>query len=109
MTFLDALAQHAKDKKDAMQITSVTLEDCNFNADLEGGTGAQQGQDGEEGDQAPAQQNGQANADGKEKDFTEATIRYIAYYIQEPQKPDVGPAYDETIWNGTKWRTKVAE
>ena len=107
MTFLDAIAKYAKDNKDAMLITSVRLVDCNFNEDLEDGTGAQQGQD-EEGNPVAAQ-NVNTGAKGEEKDYTEVTVDYIAYYIQEPQKPDVGPAYDETIWNGNEWRTKVAE
>ena len=106
MKFLDSVAQHAKDTKDAMLITSVKLEECNFNEDLEDGTGAQGG-DGEEGQVAP--QKNADNNDGQEKDYTEATVAYKAYYIQEPMKPDVGPAYDETIWNGSEWRTKVAE
>lgn len=108
MTFLDAVEKYAKDNKDAMLITSVKLADCNFNEDLEDGTGAQQGQVDDEGNPVPVQ-NANNGTNGAEKDYTEVTVDYIAYYIQEPQKPDVGPAYDETIWNGNEWRTKVAE
>lgn len=106
MAFLDTIEKYAKDHKDAMLINSVTLEDCNFNEDLEDGTGAQQGQTDEDGNPVAAPQGG-ANGDEAEKDYTKATINYTAYYIQEPQKPDVGPAYDETIWNGSEWRTKT--
>lgn len=109
MTFLDELAKHAKDTKDAMLITSVTLEDCNFNEDLEDGTGAQEGQVDAEGNPVAAAPKADNAKNGVEKDYTLASISYIAYYIQEPQKPDVGPVYDETIWNGNEWRTKVAE
>lgn len=109
MTFLDAIEKYAKDNKDAMLITSVKLTDCNFNEDLEDGTGAQQGQTDEDGNPVAAAANANAGKNGEEKDYTEVTVDYIAYYIQEPQKPDVGPAYDETIWNGNEWRTKVAE
>lgn len=108
MTFLDAVEKYAKDNKDAMLITSVKLADCNFNEDLEDGTGAQQGQVDDEGNPVPVQ-NANNGTNGAEKDYTEVTVDYTAYYIQEPQKPDVGPAYDETIWNGNEWRTKVAE
>ena len=106
MAFLDAVAKYAKDHKDAMLINSVTLEDCNFNEDLEDGTGAQQGQTDEDGNPVAAPQQ-VANENGAEKDYTQAIIKYTAYYIQEPQKPDVGPEYDETIWNGSEWRTKT--
>ena len=109
MSFLDELNKYAKDHSDAMLITSVMLDDCNFNYDLEDGTGAQEGQvdaDGNPVQQAAAKNN---NKTGEKKDYTEATIKYRAYYIQEPTKPDVGPAYDKTIWDGNEWRTAVAE
>ncbi len=110
MSFLDELEKYAREHSDAMLITSVKLDDCNFNEDLEDGTGAQAGQVDADGNpvQVAAPKNDNNKADVK-KDYTEATIEYKAYYIQEPTKPDVGPAYDKTIWDGNDWRTAVAE
>jgi len=110
MSFLDELEKYAREHSDAMLITSVKLDDCNFNEDLEDGTGAQAGQVDADGNpvQVAAPKNDNAKA-GAKKDYTEATIEYKAYYIQEPTKPDVGPAYDKTIWDGNDWRTAVAE
>lgn len=110
MTFLDELNQYAKDHSDAMLVTGVKLEECDFNEFLEDGTGAQAGQvddDGNPVQQAAAKNNNQTG--GAKKDYTQATISYKALYIQEPTKPDVGPAYDKTIWDGNEWRTAVAE
>ena len=110
MSFLDELEKYAREHSDAMLITSVKLEDCNFHEDLEDGTGAQAGQVDADGN--PVQVAAPKNANNKggfKKDYTEATIEYKAYYIQEPTKPDVGPAYDKTIWDGNDWRTAVAE
>lgn len=110
MSFLDAVYKYANDHKDAMMITNVKLDDAEFNEDIEGDEQQQEQQLDADGNPIPQQNNNQQNNNTKEKkDYTEVTILYKALYIQEPQKPDVGPEYDEKIWDGNEWRTMVAE
>lgn len=40
--------------------------------------------------------------------YTDVTIQYDVYYMQEPMKPYVGPEYNESIWDGDEWRNYTA-
>ena len=115
MALLDAVKKYADEHKDAMLIESVSLKEADFNENLE-----QEEQQApaapeldEDGNPIPAANNPpantQTNEEGAKKDYTEATIAYRAYYIQEPTKPDVGDKYDKTIWDGDGWRTAAGE
>ena len=117
MALLNAVKKYAEEHKDAMLIESVTLEQADFNENLELEEDEQQQQQAEpetdeDGNPVPAKAENkkqQTGDDQAKKDYTEATITYRAYYIQEPTKPDVGPKYDKTIWDGEGWRTAAAE
>ena len=109
MSFLDAVYKYANDHDDAMMITSVKLVDPEFNEDLDDGNANQEEVLDDEGNPIPQQNNNEKKNTKVKKDYTEATISYRALYIQEPKEPDVGPAYDEKIWDGNEWRTMVAE
>ena len=109
MSFLDVVYKYAKDHNDAMMITGVKLENAEFNEDAGGGDANQEQVLDDEGNPIPQQNNNEKKNTKVKKDYTEATISYRALYIQEPKEPDVGPAYDEKIWDGNEWRTMVAE
>ena len=118
MALLDAVQKYAEEKKDAMLISSVTLKEADFNENIEGdedgGTHEETYIDDDGNEQVrivPNDNNNNNDADNKDvkKDYTEVTIKYVVYYIQEPTQPDVGPAYDANIWNGNEWRTASAK
>jgi hypothetical protein len=113
MTFLDKVISEAKSKDDSMLITGVKVDGADFND----GTPGQkkddenaQNNDDEDEDDNQNQQNKDPNANKVIKPgYADVTITYKALYIQEPREPEVGPDYDETIWNGNEWRQVAAE
>lgn len=107
MAILDAVNEYAVKNKDAMLIESVQLKSADFNENVEMEEGAEPEYD-EDGNLINEGEEAQT-ADGSKKGYTEVSIVYRAYYMQEPTEPDVGPAYDKTIWDGDGWRTAVAE
>jgi len=116
MTLLDAVDKYRQDHKDAMMIVAVSIEDYSFNEDVEEAEAAPQFQTvvDDEGNevQVPATPEDAVETDDGEKvypGFTEVTIAYNSYYMQEPTKPDVGPAYDAGIWDTDNWRDPVSE
>lgn len=120
MALLDAVNEYAEKNKDTMMIESVSFKNYDFNESYL------------EGDQQPAQPEQPAepelNEEGnpieqeapqdnnEEKDipsdvkpgYTNVSIAYRTFYMQEPTKPEVGPAYDETIWDGKEWQDVTA-
>lgn len=116
MTLLDAVDKYRQDHKDAMMIVAVSIEDYSFNEDVEEAEAAPQFQTvvDDEGNevQVPATPEDAVETDDGEKvypGFTEVTIAYNSYYMQEPTKPDVGPTYDAGIWDTDNWRDPVSE
>lgn len=121
MALLDAINQYAKDHKDTMMINSVTLKEAEFNeAYLEGEEQPQQQaapaepELDDEGNPIENQPAPQANDDENnipadvKPGYTDVTISYRAYYVQAPTKPEVGPSYDESIWEGKEWKAITA-
>jgi hypothetical protein len=102
MALIDAVNDYAAKNNDTMLIDSITMDDCNFHEDLLPKTD-EDGNVIEEKDQEEG-----TNNDDK-PGFTKVTISYRVFYMQEPTKPDVGPSYDKTIWDGDAWRTAVVE
>lgn len=111
MTLLDAVNEYAAKNKDAMIIEAVQLKEADFNEKLEVEEEEAEQQVDDEGNPVAAPKTAAATTTeaGAKKDYTEVTISYRAYYMQEPTEPDVGPAYDKTIWDGDAWRTAAAE
>jgi len=112
MTFLDKVNEEAKSRDDAMLITGIKVDGADFNDGVPGqkkDDDAQANDDEDENDNQN-QQNKDPNANKQIKPgYDDVTITYKALYIQEPREPDVGPDYDETIWNGNEWRQVAAE
>jgi hypothetical protein len=106
MSFIDAVNDYAAKNNDTMMIDSIVLEECNFNEDLLPKTDEDGNEIKEDNKEQPENNNG---GEAKKGGYTKATISYRVFYMQEPMKPDVGPAYDKTIWDGDAWRTAVAE
>lgn len=115
MAFLDAIYDHCKNGKETMMIESVTLKDCNFNEDYEEGEEQQQQAappaDNEEGDEEEGEAAPPANDEEKNKvpagvkpGYTEVSVAYRVFYMQEPTDPELGPEYKSTIWDGDEWR-----
>jgi len=113
MNLLNAIHDYAADAskktgKDAMLIQSVSLAEYDFNTRVEGGETTQEPildpETGEPTGEFRTVQ-GEAAADGTKAGFTDATINYEVYYMQEPTKPDVGPEYKKEIWDTSEWRT----
>lgn len=122
MALLDAISKYAKDNHDTMMIESVTLKEAEFNEEYleEEGDEPQQkapakqqeeDEDGNPIDEQPAPQNDDEEnkiPDDITPGYTDVTINYRAYYVQAPTKPDVGPSYDPTIWDGKEWKAITA-
>ncbi len=121
MALIDAVNQYAKDHNDTMLIESISLGEAEFNeAYLEKDEAQQPAQPqepqvDEEGN--PIEPNPAENNNNDEEDktptdikpgWTEVSISYRVLYVQAPTKPDVGPSYDETIWEGNEWKTVTA-
>ena len=106
---IDAVHDYAVKHKDAMIINSVTISDYKFRGGLEldeegnvvkpNTPAAQQPAEGEGG------QTAQNAEDNEPKGTSDVTIAYTVYYMQEPKKPDLGPAYDASVWDTDAWRT----
>lgn len=111
MTLLDAVKDYAEKNKDAMIIESVQLDEADFNENIEVEEEQQQEtQFDDEGNPIPnTQQATTTNNDGTKKGYTKVTINYRVFYMQEPTEPDVGPAYNKSIWEGDGWRTATVE
>lgn len=109
MTLIDAVHEYAVKNKDAMIINSVAISDYKFKGGLtedNAQPAVQQPTEGEEGQTAPAQP---AASDEEDKGGTaDVTINYSVYYMQEPQKPDLGPKYDPAMWDNGGWETYVS-
>jgi len=114
MTVLDAIKNYADTKKDAMMVRSVKLREADFNENIEDEDGTHEetyiDENGEEQTRVVPNEkkNGGATDSSIKKDFTEVTVAYEVYYLQEPTTPDVGPKYEAGIWDTEEWRTKVA-
>lgn len=109
LSLLDAVSAYATKNKDAMLIKSVEIKDYDFNKEEEEADNNQQvDEDGNPvgGAQKPDETK---KKDYEKANYTEVTINYEVYYMQAPTKPDVGPSYDKTIWDGNEWRNAVAE
>lgn len=104
MSLIDAVNDYAVKNNDTMMITGITMEDCNFHEDLLPKTD----EDGNVIEEENETDDEKKNTEDK-PGFTKVTISYRVFYMQEPTKPDVGPSYDKTIWDGDAWRTAVAE
>ncbi|MBR6107977.1 MAG: hypothetical protein IKQ39_08220 [Oscillospiraceae bacterium] len=119
MALLDAIQKYAADKKDAMMIRSIELKEADFNENIEedeeGGMHEETYVDDDGNEQTrmvpnePKEKDNAVAAANIKKDYTEVTVKYEVYYIQEPTQPDVGPKYDANIWNGNEWRTALAQ
>ncbi|HAG12664.1 MAG TPA: hypothetical protein DCG49_02250 [Ruminococcus sp.] len=105
LDLLDSIKAYADANNDAMMITNVVTKDYyRFNQN----TAAPTPQLDDEGNPIPGT-GGTAEGDDMKPGYTEVTITYKSIYMQEPTEPDVGPAYDKTIWDGEEWRDPVAE
>jgi hypothetical protein len=116
MELLNQINDYAAKNKDAMLIESVSLKEADFNENIEVEEDEEAGEpeldeDGNPIEAAPKAKEGTNNNNKNKvkKDYTEVTVIYRVYYMQEPTEPDVGPKYDKTIWDGDAWRTAVAE
>lgn len=111
MTMLDAVKAYADAHKDAMLITSVSIREPDFNVFVVGEEGEAEPQLDEEGNPLPVTPTTMATVDNTDivPGYTDVTIIFKTLYMQEPTKPDVGPKYDKTIWDGNEWRTAVVE
>lgn len=121
MELLNAVNQYAADHKDTMMIDSVILKEAEFNEDLldeDEKPNKQKAkeeepeldEDGNPIEKNPAQNDEEEKdiPDGVKPGYTDVQISYRAYYVQAPTKPEVGPPYDETIWDGKEWRAVTA-
>lgn len=131
MNLLGAVHDYAKNNKDTMIINSVAISDYTFG--LKPGeilTIPEEIEKDEEGNIVPSEmkvelseatfkkESGAAantNTNQNDKDevrtnigYADVVITYEVYYMQEPMKPDVGPAYDPTIWDGDSWKDYTA-
>ncbi len=120
MALLDAVNEYAEKNKDTMMIESVSLKKCDFNESyLEGEQPQEEPQPqaepelDDEGN--PIEQEAPQNNDDEKnipKDikpgYTIVTIAYRTFYMQEPTQPEIGPAYDDTIWDGKEWQDVTA-
>lgn len=108
---IDTIKKYAIDHKDAMIINSVSFSEYDFNENIEEATAQTQtvtvvDDEGNEVEQevtvTPEPTDGATDV---RKGYTQVTINYELFSMQEPMKPDVGPEYNKTIWDGEEWRT----
>lgn len=101
MDFIDSVRKFAMDNKDAMIINSVSIAEYDFN-----GIPMERDDDGKIKGTRPEQIKEKFDA-VKDEDlgYTNVTFSYTVFYMQEPQKPDLGPEYNADIWKGDGWRT----
>ena len=102
MALIDGIHDYAVKNKDAMLLHSVTFSDYKFLGGLEldeegnvvkDNTTAQPANP----DETPSTTGGEEEED--EGGTALMTVTYSIYYMQEPKKPDVGPAYDPSVWD----------
>ena len=103
--FIDGVRDYAIKNKDAMRILSVNFAEYDF----KGGVAMERDEEGKITGSRPE------NLKAKYKDvkdeelgYTNVTVNYVVYYMQEPNKPDVGPEYKASIWDGEEWRSWTA-
>lgn len=97
MDLLDYVHKYAVDKKDTMLIRSVAFSDYKFKGTtLDDAVAATK-------PSTPSTSTGEDEK--KEEGYADVTIAYEVYYMQEPKKPNLGPSYDEKVWEGDAWRT----
>ena len=108
MALIDGIHDYAVKNKDAMLLHSVTFSDYKFLGGLEldengnvvkDNTTAQPANP----DETPSTTGGEEEED--EGGTALMTVTYSIYYMQEPTKPDVGPAYDPSVWDTDAWKT----
>jgi|GEM_PF-880605 len=98
MKFLDDVHAYAVEHSDAMLVRSVRFEDYHYNTV----PGSETAGTPAEGDAANAAAT--TGVTGDTEGYTEVTVLYEVYYMQEPTKPDVGGSYDPTVWDTDAWR-----
>jgi predicted metallopeptidase len=135
MNLLAAIHEYAVKNKDAMIINSVAISDYTFGLDpgyvLEIPEEIEKDEEGKivpaemkvvksEATYVPEGASGNTTSSETDKDkekdkkqdadpgYSDVTIQYDVYYMQEPMKPDVGAEYDASIWDGDEWRTYSA-
>jgi hypothetical protein len=124
MEFLDNVYKYCANKE-TMMIESITLKECDFNENYkedENGQAApvqpaanddEEGEgEGEEGEgeaeaAAPANDEAAEIPAGIKPGYTEATVAYRVFYMQEPTDPALGDPYNKTVWDGDGWRDPV--
>ncbi len=104
MALIDAVHQYAVDNKDALLLREVTISEYDFNGDP-----LERNNDGEIIGTPPTPADDEEELEPDEYGYTEVTFDFQVYYIQEPTKPDVGDAYDKSVWDGDAWRSYVSE
>lgn len=99
--FIDGVKKYADEHKDAMLITSISFAEYDFN-----GEPLERDDDGKIVGTRPTELK-KASWEQKDDDelgYTDVTISYNVFYMQEPTKPDVGDKYDKTVWDTDAWR-----
>ncbi|MDD5946286.1 MAG: hypothetical protein PUC41_00610 [Oscillospiraceae bacterium] len=104
MDLIDAVRKYAVDNKDSMLLQSVSITDFDFNGDP-----LERDAQGNIIGTPPTPKEGEEELEPDEYGYTDVTFDFQVYYIQEPTKPDVGEAYDKSIWDGDAWRNYVSE
>jgi len=98
--FIDGIHKYAEDNKDTMIINSVSFSDYDFN-----GPALERNDDGEITGERPENLPEKYDAfSDEELGYTDVSVSYTVYYMQEPTQPDVGEKYDKTVWDGDEWR-----
>ena len=104
MDLIDAVRKYAVDNKDSMLLQSVSITDFDFNGDP-----LERDAQGNIIGTPPTPKEGEEELEPDEYGYTDVTFDFQVYYIQEPTEPDVGEAYDKSIWDGDAWRNYVSE
>lgn len=107
MALIDAVRKYALDNNDAILLKSVEITDYDFN-----GTPLERDDEGNiiEDPEEPAEgENGEEPLDPEDIGYTQVAFDFQVYFMQEPTKPDVGEAYDASIWEGDAWKTYTSE
>jgi len=98
--FMDSLHEYAESKKDAMIINSISFAKYNFN-----GKPLERDDEGKITGTRPDDLKEELEAvDDEDLGYTDVSVTYTVYYMQEPTEPDVGDKYDKAIWEGEEWR-----
>ncbi len=98
--FIDGIHKYAEDHKDTMIINSVSFSEYDFN-----GVALERDEDGkivgERPDTTPERYD---DVPDEELGYTDVSVTYTVYYMQEPTEPYVGDKYDKSVWDGDEWR-----